>query len=86
MGKILGKYTLIIALNLFAFLSVWYILDKIFESGVLFKIIFLILSIFSLLLISVFFFKRSLKTINDLSPKEDTTVSHNNINDNTNNK
>ncbi|MCD5380727.1 hypothetical protein LR004_02265 [Candidatus Gracilibacteria bacterium] len=80
MGKILGKYTLIIALNLFAFLSVGYILDLIFESGALYKIIFLILSIFSLVFISIFFFKSSLKTINDISPKTDLEESDDNIN------
>lgn len=80
MGKILGKYTLIIALNLFAFLSVWYILDEIFESWTLFKIIFLILSILSLVLISIFFFKSSLKNINDISPKKDLEESDDTIN------
>ncbi len=80
MFKILGKYTLIIALNLFAFLSVWYILDLIFESWTLYKIVFLILSIFSLVVISIFFFKGSLKTINDISPKTDLEESDDNIN------
>jgi len=80
MGKILGRYTLIIALNLFAFLSVWYILDLIFESWSLYKIIFLILSILSLVLISKIFFKRSLKNINDISPKEDSEESDDNTN------
>lgn len=78
MGKILGKYTLIIALNLFAFLCVWYILDGIFESDNLFKIIFLILSVVSLWLISIPFFKKSLKDIEKLSPKTDTEVSDDN--------
>jgi len=61
MGRIIGKFTLIMVVNLLAFLSVWYILDLIFESGTKMTIVFLILSVFSLVGISSMYFKNALK-------------------------
>ncbi len=69
MGKIIGKFTLIMVVNLLAFLSVWYILDLFFESGTKMTIIFLILSIFSLVWISSMYFKSALDKMEEISPK-----------------
>ncbi len=66
MWKFFIKYTIIILVNLFAFLSVWLILDGIFNSKPKFTIIFLVLSIASLAIISHFFIKKTLKILNDL--------------------
>ena len=69
MWKFFIKYTIIILVNLFAFLSVWLILDEIFNSKPKMTIIFLVLSVASLAIISHFFIKKTLKTLNDLKNK-----------------
>ena len=80
MKKILLKYTLIILVNLFAFLSVWYILDAIFETSWKIVIVFLILSVFSLVMISQYFMKINLEKLNNIKPiKKDETNWTNNI-------
>jgi positive regulator of sigma E activity len=68
MRKILFKYTLIILINLFAFLAVWYILDAIFETNWKIVVVFLILSIFSLVIISQYFMKINLEKLSNIKP------------------
>jgi len=66
--KILLKYTVILIVNLFAFLTVWYILDKIFETGWGFIVLFLILSVLNLVVISHIVIKKDLKKLNNIKP------------------
>ncbi len=77
MGKIIGKFSLIIFVNLFAFLSVWYIVDEFLGTGAKFKIIFLVLSVVSLVLISKNFFTKALVDIEKISPNIDTITKNN---------
>lgn len=77
MGKIIGKFTLIMIVNLLAFLSVWYILDLIFESGTKLTIIFLILSVFSLVWISSMYFKSAVNKMEEISPKVEEEENNN---------
>ena len=77
MGKIIGKFTLIMIVNLLAFLSVWYILDLIFESGTKMTIVFLILSVFSLVWISSMYFKSALRKMEEISPIIEKNNNHN---------
>ncbi len=72
MLKFILKYTIIIFVNLFAFLTLWHILDGIFDTGKLCTVIFLILSIVSLVLISHFFIKKTLITLNNIKAKHRT--------------
>jgi len=72
MGKFFLKYTVIILVNLFAFLSIWHILDGIFNTKAKYTIIFLVLSIVSLALISHFFIKKNLKILNNIKTKDKT--------------
>jgi len=72
MWKFFVKYTLIILVNLFAFLSIWHILDGIFNTKGKYTIIFLVLSIASLALISHFFIKKSLWILNNIKSKDGT--------------
>ncbi len=71
MKKFFVRYSLIIFWNLFVFLSIWFILDKIFNSKPKFLVIFLILSIFSLVLISSFFIKKILKDLASIKNKNE---------------
>ena len=71
MKKFFVRYSLIIFWNLFVFLSIWFILDKIFNSKPKFLVIFLILSIFSLVLISSFFIKKTLKDLASIKNKNE---------------
>lgn len=64
--KILFKYTLILVINLLAFLSVWYILDLIFETNWKFIVLFLILSIFSLVILTQLLVRKNLSRLNDI--------------------
>jgi membrane protein YdbS with pleckstrin-like domain len=50
--KVLLKYSVILVINLLAFLSVWYILDKTFETNWKFIALFLVLSIVSLVILT----------------------------------
>ena len=68
MKRIIGKFSLIMLINLLAFLSIWHILDLILETNARYKIIFLILSVVSLIFLSKKFFKKTLKNIEKASP------------------
>ncbi len=70
MRKVLQGFTLLIAINLFAFLGVWYILDHVFESWAQYKIICLVLSVFSLAFFSTWYFKKALSEIEQIAPNE----------------
>ena len=61
MNKIIGNFSLIVLINLLAFLSIWHILDLILETNARYKIIFLVLSTISLVFLSKKFFKKALK-------------------------
>ncbi len=65
--KILIKYTIILVLNLFAFLALWYILDLIFESWWIFIILSLILSIFTLVIFTQILVKKNLKKLEKIN-------------------
>jgi len=64
--KVLIKYTMILVGNLLAFLSVWYILDKIFETGWKFIALFLILSIISLVILTQNLVRKNLNKLNNI--------------------
>lgn len=64
--KILIKYTLILFVNLFAFLSVWYILDLVFETGWKFIILSLILSIVSLVILTQVLVRENLSKLSNI--------------------
>ncbi len=72
MKKIIFKYTVIILVNLFAFLLLWNILDSFFETGSKYLIICLVLSVLSLVFISSLFFKKTLKNLEMLKNENDT--------------
>ena len=69
MGQVIKRFSLIMILNLFAFLAIWHTLDVILESNAMYKIIFLVLSLPSLIFFSKFFLKKALKDIADTDPK-----------------
>ena len=72
MKKFIFIYFLIISLNLFAFLVVWHIFDVVFSADWFYKIVFLILSVFSLIIISIFYIRTTLKNLTKLTKdKED---------------
>lgn len=58
--------TLIILVNLFAFLSVWHILDAIFETNGTMKLILVFVSIVPLTIIMYFYLKKILKDLNNI--------------------
>jgi len=64
--KILIKYTLILIINLIIFLFIWYILDKIFETNWMFIIIFLILSIISLIIMTQNLVRKNLSKLENI--------------------
>ena len=64
--KILFKYTGLLLINLFAFLSVWYILDLIFNTNWKFIILFLIFSIISLVIITQNLVRKNLNKLNNI--------------------
>jgi len=68
MGKIIRNFSLIMLINLLAFLSIWYILDLNLGTNSRYKIIFLILSVISLIIISKKYFKKALKDMEEISP------------------
>lgn len=72
MGKIFINITLIIFLNLFAFLGVWHILDAIFQTWFKMKLILIIASIVPLIIIMHFYLKKVLKDLNNI--KNDNTT------------
>lgn len=60
MLKLLWKFTLIILLNLFAFLSIWHILDVIFSGNWYFKLIFIFISIVNLVFIALIYLRNQI--------------------------
>ncbi len=71
MSKFFIKYTLIILINLFAFFSIWHILDGIFNTKGMYTVICLVLSIVSLTLIAFPVINNALQSLNDIKPKKD---------------
>ena len=78
MSKIIGKFSIIIFLNLFAFLAIWHILDLNLNTNSRYKIIFLILSVISLIFISKSYFNKALKNFEEISPIIDKNNNKNN--------
>ncbi len=64
--KVLLKYTFILVVNLLAFLIIWYILDEIFETNWIFIIIFLILSVISLVVMTQSLVKKNLYKLENI--------------------
>ena len=64
--KVLLKYTFILVVNLLAFLIIWYILDEIFETNWIFIIIFLILSVISLVIMTQSLVKKNLYKLENI--------------------
>jgi membrane protein YdbS with pleckstrin-like domain len=69
------KYTLILIINLIIFLSIWYMLDKIFKTDWTFIIIFLILSVISLVIMTQNLVRNNLSKLENI--KEN--IKNNNI-------
>ena len=67
MGKIIRKFSFIMLINMLAFLSIWHILDLNLGTNARYKIIFLVLSIISLIFLSKKFFKKALKDIEEIN-------------------
>ena len=64
--KILIKYTFILIVNLLIFLTIWYFLDKLFNTNWIFIIIFLILSIISLVIMIQILVKKNLSNLENI--------------------
>jgi len=64
--KILLKYSIILVINLLAFLSIWYILDKIFETNWKFIALFLVLSIVSLVILTQNLVRKNLNKLENI--------------------
>ena len=64
--KVLIKYTLILIINLIIFLSIWYILDKIFETNWIFITTFLVLSIISLVIMTQSLVRKNLSKLENI--------------------
>jgi membrane protein implicated in regulation of membrane protease activity len=77
MGKIIRNFSLIMLINLLAFLSVWHILDLILETNPRYKIIFLVLSTISLVFLSKKFFKKALKDNKKKENNENNKINNN---------
>lgn len=71
MWKFALKFGLIIMWNLFAFLIVWTILDALFETGRLFLVIGLVLSVLSLMVIWSIYVRKAVKECASILSKED---------------
>jgi len=69
MGKIIRNFSLIMFINLFAFLAIWHTLDVFLETKAQYKIIFLVLSVASLIFLSKKFFNKTMKDMEKISPK-----------------
>ena len=81
MGKIMIQFSLIILINLLAFLSIWHILDLNLGTSARYKIIFLVLSVASLIFLSKKFFKKAMKDMEKISPKENNKNNKQNKNE-----
>ena len=68
MWKIIRKFSYIMLVNLLIFLTLGHLLDIFLNSGSRYKIIFLILSVVSLIFFSKKFFKKALKDMEKISP------------------
>jgi len=67
MFKIIRKFSLIMLLNLLVFLSIWHILDLNLWTNARYKILFLVLSVISLIFLSKNFLKKDLEKMqNDI--------------------
>ena len=64
--KVLLKYTFILVINLLAFLIIWYILDRIFETNWVFIVVFLILSVISLVMMTQSLVKKNLSKLENI--------------------
>ncbi len=71
MQKFFIKYTLLIFVNLLAFLLVWHILDVLFWGGAKFKITFLLISIVPLLVVWGKMIQKSIKNLEEISVAKD---------------
>lgn len=68
MNEIIRKFSYIMIANLIIFLSIWYVLDFLLDEKSKYKIIFLLLSVISLIFLSKNFFKKALKDMEKFSP------------------
>lgn len=75
--KVLLKYTVILLVNLLAFLAVWYILDKIFETDWKFIAFFLILSVISLVILTQNLVKKNLAKLENIKEKVKEDIKNN---------
>ncbi len=66
LGKRMFNITLIIVINLFAFLSLWHILDAIFKTKWTMKLVFVAISIVPLTIIMYFYLKKILTDLNNI--------------------
>ena len=73
MGEVIRKFSYIMLANLLVFLAIWHFFDIFLEWGSKYKIIFLILSVVSLILFSKKFFKKTLEDMEKISPINKTT-------------
>jgi len=64
--KILLKYSLILFINLAVFLAIWYAFDYYFETNWKLIILFLILSIISLVILTQNLITKNLKKLNNI--------------------
>ena len=81
MGKIIIQFSLIMLINLLAFLSIWHILDLNLGTSARYKIIFLVLSVASLIFLSKKFFNKTMKDMEKISPKENNKNNKQNKNE-----
>ena len=57
-----------------AFLSIWHILDLNLGTSARYKIIFLVLSVFSLMIISKKYFKKALKDFEEIKENDKNNI------------
>ena len=70
MKNIIWKFSFILLINMLAFLSIWHILDVILDTKVKYKIIFLVLSIISLIFLSKKIFNKTIKEMREITLKK----------------
>ena len=81
MGNIIRKFSLIMFVNLFAFLAIWHTLDVFLGTKAQYKIIFLVLSVVSLIFLSKKFFNKTMKDMEEISPEENNKNNKQNKNE-----
>ncbi len=74
MGSIIIKFSFLVLFNLLAFLLIWHILDVILDSWIKYKIIFLVLSVISLVFLSKMFFKKALSNMEKNYPENNNKI------------